>query len=52
MKAELVEHLPEGVDRLGVFKIPSKSSEKDRDPLKDSKKWGKNAQPNRKSTIM
>ena len=25
IKAELVKHLPEGVDRLRVFKIPSES---------------------------
>ena len=53
MKAELVEHLPEGVDGLRVFKIPSKSSEKeDRDTLKDGRKWKKTAQPNGKGTVV
>lgn len=41
--AEVVEHLPDGIDGLRVFKIPLKHDEKEgRDVLRDGRRWKKN----------
>lgn len=41
--AEVVEHLPDGIDGLRVFNIPLKHDEKEgRDVLRDGRRWKKN----------
>ena len=43
IKAELVKHLPEGVDGLRVFKIPSESLKNEgKNIFKDGRNWKKN----------
>ena len=43
VKAEVVDHLPDGIDGLRVFKVPFKHDEKEgRDVLRDGRKWKKN----------
>lgn len=43
VEAEVVEHLPDGIDGLRVFKIPLKHDEKEgRDVLRDGRRWKKN----------
>ena len=43
VKAEVVDHLPDGIDSLRVFKLPFKHDEKEgRDVLRDGRKWKKN----------
>ena len=44
IKAELVKHLPEGVDGLRVFKIPSESLKNEgKNIFKDGRNWEKKA---------
>ena len=53
IKAESVKHLPEGVDGLRVFKIPSESLKNEgKNIFKDGRTGKRIAQPNGKATVV